>query len=797
MPAIGVSLKIDEPWTTTSGSGTGEVLARSNVVLEGYWEQPEESERALKDGWFHTGDGGVIGEDGYLTISDRKKDVIITGGENVSSIEVEDVIFSHPAVAEVAVIGVPDEKWGETIKALVVLEAGPGGHRGGADPLVQGQGRRLQGADLGGVPRRAGPDRHRQAAEVQAAGAVLGGPRPAGQLKPRDVPTLSSLVDLLHGWYPPATADSWDAVGLVAGDPEQDVRKVLFAVDPARPVAEEAAAWGADLLVVHHPLFLKGVHGVARTTPKGRTLGVLQDAGCALLTAHTNADQAVAGVSEALAAALGLTDLRPIASAASQRLDKLTTYVPVGDADRVRQALASAGAGVVGDYDNASFSSPGEGRFRPLEGAHPVIGEVGSLEVVAEVRIECVLPRGARATVVAAMLAAHPYEEPAYDVVELADPGTAATGSGRLGTVEETTLGAFADHVAARAAGHRPRRAGGRRPGRGRSDGWPCAAERATSSSMPFAAPPPTSTSPATCATTRPASSLSRTVRRWSTSRTGRRSRPGCRWWRGGSGPRWGLRWRPGSAHCAPTRGRCTYHRTHRRRALKADPAAQLALLDLQELDSRADLLRHQRATLPELAEITTLATSRAELDGRRRDAQIVGRRPDRRAGQGRCRRRAGQGPAQARPGPDGPGADQQPQGPRADAGRADLAAAADHQPRGRRARGDGAPRGRPAGPRLAHPAGRRGRRAARRARRGPRRPDRGARPRARRPSRPSAGPPRPAIPEDLLALYEKLRVSRNGVAVGALRRPRVQRLPALARPDRARRDPGRRRPTR
>ena len=100
------------------------MLARSNVVLEGYWEQPEESERALADGWFHTGDGGVLGDDGYLTISDRKKDVIITGGENVSSIEVEDVIFSHPAVAEVAVIGIPSEKWGETIMALVVLAEG-------------------------------------------------------------------------------------------------------------------------------------------------------------------------------------------------------------------------------------------------------------------------------------------------------------------------------------------------------------------------------------------------------------------------------------------------------------------------------------------------------------------------------------------------------------------------------------------------------------------------------------------------------------------------------------------------
>jgi acyl-CoA synthetase (AMP-forming)/AMP-acid ligase II len=119
VPAIGVRLEIGGP-----GEHEGEVLARSNVVLEGYWDQPEESARALADGWFHTGDGGVIGDDGYLTIQDRKKDVIITGGENVSSIEVEDVLFSHPAVAEVAVIGVPSEKWGETIKALVVLAEG-------------------------------------------------------------------------------------------------------------------------------------------------------------------------------------------------------------------------------------------------------------------------------------------------------------------------------------------------------------------------------------------------------------------------------------------------------------------------------------------------------------------------------------------------------------------------------------------------------------------------------------------------------------------------------------------------
>jgi acyl-CoA synthetase (AMP-forming)/AMP-acid ligase II len=100
------------------------VLARSNTVLAGYWENPDASAEALGDGWFHTGDGGTIDDGGYLTISDRKKDVIITGGENVSSIEVEDVVFSHPAVAEVAVIGIPDEKWGEMVTALVVVAEG-------------------------------------------------------------------------------------------------------------------------------------------------------------------------------------------------------------------------------------------------------------------------------------------------------------------------------------------------------------------------------------------------------------------------------------------------------------------------------------------------------------------------------------------------------------------------------------------------------------------------------------------------------------------------------------------------
>ena len=115
-PMLGVRLRINEE--------DGELLARTNHVLEGYWDDPDATDRAIEDGWLHTGDAGTLEDGDMLVLTDRLKDVIVTGGENVSSIEVEDCLFSHPAIAEVAVIGVPDPRWGETVKALVVLRAG-------------------------------------------------------------------------------------------------------------------------------------------------------------------------------------------------------------------------------------------------------------------------------------------------------------------------------------------------------------------------------------------------------------------------------------------------------------------------------------------------------------------------------------------------------------------------------------------------------------------------------------------------------------------------------------------------
>lgn len=254
--------------------------------------------------------------------------------------------------------------------------------------------------------------------------------------------------------YPPSLAESWDAVGLVCADPASRVRRVLFAVDPAMPVVEEALTWGADLVVTHHPLLLRPVHAVAPTTPKGRVVTRLVRSDVALYCAHTNADSANPGVSDALAAAVGLTPpLEPLAPQPVDPLDKIITFVPTDGATALIDALAAAGAGAIGDYTRCAWTAEGTGTFTPQPGAHPAIGQVGRAELVPETRIEMVAPRDRRAAVVAALRAAHPYEEPAFDVLELAGwparPGL-ARGLGRVGDLPApVTLAVLADRVGA------------------------------------------------------------------------------------------------------------------------------------------------------------------------------------------------------------------------------------------------------------------------------------------------------------------------------------------------------------
>lgn len=259
--------------------------------------------------------------------------------------------------------------------------------------------------------------------------------------------TLADAVAALDELYPPGLAEPWDAVGLVCGDPVATVGKVLFAVDPTPSVAQEALAAGAQLLVVHHPLYLAGTTSVAADDAKGRLVHELIRGGCALLVAHTNADRARPGVSDALAALFDLQGTEPL-DPVPEQLDKLAVFVPVEHAEKLREALSAAGAGRLGDYDSCTWSTTGEGTFRPLPGARPAIGTVGALERVPEVRLETVVPRALRRTVVAALRAAHPYETPAYDVTPLADLPSVA-GLGRVGDLPEPVpFGDFVERTA-------------------------------------------------------------------------------------------------------------------------------------------------------------------------------------------------------------------------------------------------------------------------------------------------------------------------------------------------------------
>lgn len=246
------------------------------------------------------------------------------------------------------------------------------------------------------------------------------------------MPALREITAALDNWFDPRWAESWDAVGLVCGDPATDVERIVLAVDCVPATVAEAVEDSAQLLVTHHPLFLTPVHGVPASDPKGALVHRLVGSGAALFVAHTNADVAQPGVSDALAAALGLGEVRLLAPQPEEVFDKLVVFVPNDSATALIDALAAAGAGRYGAYDRCAWTATGTGTFRPLAGANPAIGRVGAVEEVAETRVEMVVSPGVRTAVVAALRAAHPYEEPAFDLLRQS-PVPGRRGEGRVG----------------------------------------------------------------------------------------------------------------------------------------------------------------------------------------------------------------------------------------------------------------------------------------------------------------------------------------------------------------------------
>ncbi|WP_080793956.1 Nif3-like dinuclear metal center hexameric protein [Corynebacterium pacaense] len=263
--------------------------------------------------------------------------------------------------------------------------------------------------------------------------------------------TVGGIREIMDAAYPPALAESWDRVGLICGDPENPVRRVALALDCTQEVAQRAVDIGADMLIIHHPLLLRGVTSVAADEPKGRVLHTLIRGGVALFSAHTNADSARPGVNDKLAELVGITPGRPISPRYLGGLDKWGVHVPGKDAAQVKRRLFDAGAGTIGDYSECTFEVEGTGQFRPLEGANLTEGEPDELFRAPELRIEFVAPRHLRDTLIDVLREQHPYEEPAFDIVgmESTIPLDSAFGLGRVGELPEAMrLADFVQQVA-------------------------------------------------------------------------------------------------------------------------------------------------------------------------------------------------------------------------------------------------------------------------------------------------------------------------------------------------------------
>jgi dinuclear metal center YbgI/SA1388 family protein len=256
---------------------------------------------------------------------------------------------------------------------------------------------------------------------------------------------VADLVGAMETIAPTRFAAPWDNVGLLVGDAEGPVSRVLLTIDCTREVLREARAGGCEAVVSYHPpLFAAQKRFVA-----GSVAFEAARAGVALFSPHTALDVAEGGTNDVLADALGMTERAPLRTvdAADTEL-KLVTFVPAEHVEAVSRALFAAGAGRIGDYTSCSFRTTGTGTFFGGEGTHPVVGEAGRLEQVPELRLETLVPVGRTQAVVDALRAAHPYEEPAFDLVRLA-PGPARRGYGRVGAVAPVLGTALVDRVKA------------------------------------------------------------------------------------------------------------------------------------------------------------------------------------------------------------------------------------------------------------------------------------------------------------------------------------------------------------
>lgn len=261
--------------------------------------------------------------------------------------------------------------------------------------------------------------------------------------------TVADLLAWLEDFAPSRLAEAWDNIGLLFGDPSSEVSRVMTCLTVTPRSADEAIAEGAQAIVSHHPVLFKATKSLRADRPETAHLWRLARAGVAILSPHTSFDNTVGGINDGLAHRIGLVDVEALRPSAPSSRFKVVVFAPRADREAVRSAAFDAGAGRIGAYEECSFGSTGFGTFFGTEGTNPAIGEAGRREVVREWRLEFICPGERLPAVLAAIRAAHSYEEPAIDAYPLASEIPSGPGSGRIGRLKNAEkLGEFAGRLA-------------------------------------------------------------------------------------------------------------------------------------------------------------------------------------------------------------------------------------------------------------------------------------------------------------------------------------------------------------
>lgn len=227
--------------------------------------------------------------------------------------------------------------------------------------------------------------------------------------------TVGQIINLLERHAPSGTAESWDNVGLLLGDPAWKTAGAVATVDLTREAIERAKAEGVRLIINHHPCIFPKGKGPSKIQAGTLVFDAICE-GIAVAAYHTNFDQCALEVPQAITQAMGLEPKGRLVDKAEGSLLKLVVYVPSTHLDAVREAVSRAGAGHIGNYDQCTFSTPGEGTFRGSDQTQPFLGKPGELERAQEHRLETILPAGLKTQVLKALFEAHPYEEVAFDL---------------------------------------------------------------------------------------------------------------------------------------------------------------------------------------------------------------------------------------------------------------------------------------------------------------------------------------------------------------------------------------------